>query len=395
MTELAASSGNRREDTFRQARRVLGTLGGVRSLGLLVFIAVVWLVFQVTTKGLFLTPRNLTVLTVQFSITAILACGIVMVMVAGHIDLSIGAVVAFSAIVAAVLLEDFNLPVPLAILATIGVGLAVGIWHGLWVSRSRVPSFIVTLASLMIFRGLGLWLTGGATRTPGADITFIASQFIPAGFASLIWAAAWVGFVALLVRERSAKEAAGIYSTVARDVLPQAVAFGLVSVGASVVAFSYRGMPVPVLIVMVVFATVWFVMRHTTFGRRVYAIGGNPEAARYAGVNIGSHSFRVFLAMGALYAVAGLVLVARLNTAPPNAAQGLELNVIAASVIGGTSLLGGIGTVGGAVIGALLMESLNNGMSLMNLPSFYQQIAVGLVLLVAVFVDIRARSTTA
>lgn len=379
-------------DRLRSSIPRLFGAGGVRSLGLVAIVAAVWIGFQFITNGLFLSPRNLTVLTVQVSITAILAAGIVMIMVAGHIDLSIGAAVAFCAIAAAVLIEDAGLNVPMAIVATLVVGFVIGLWQGAWVAWSHVPAFIVTLASLLALRGLALLLTGGATRTPGSDITFIASSFIPAEVTAMIFGAAWLGFVYLLMQERSARRAAGIEGSFAREVGPPAAALAVVCLGATFVAFSYRGLPLPVAILLTVIGTVWYLMRHTAFGRHLHAIGGNPEAARYAGINLSSHSFRAFVLMGVLYGVAGLVLVARLNSAPPNAAQGLELNVIAAAVIGGTSLLGGVGTVGGAVLGALLMESLNNGMSLMNLPSYYQQIAIGLVLLVAVFIDIRSRT---
>jgi ABC-type xylose transport system permease subunit len=158
-----------------------------------------------------------------------------------------------------------------------------------------------------------------------------------------------------------------------------------------IIAATYRGIPLPVVLVLAVVATTGGVLRYTAFGRRLYAIGGNRSAALLAGIDIRRQVTIVFAAMGALYGLAGLMLVARLSSAPPTAGQGLELNVIAAAVIGGTSLMGGRGTVGGAVIGALLMESLANGMSLMNLPSSYQSIAVGLVLLLAVYVDVRGR----
>lgn len=370
-------------------RRVSGA--GLRSLSLIAIVAVVWVIFQVLTNGLFLSSRNLTNLTLQVSITAILAAGIVLLMVAGHIDLSIGASVAFCAIAAAVLLEDFRPGVPLTIVATLLVGLTIGIWQGAWVAWSRVPSFIVTLATLMFLRGFALFVTGGATRNPGSEITFIASYFLPAEIAVIIFGTLFAGFVFLLWRDRSARLASGMEAHILGVVAIPAALLGLVCAGAIFVAISYRGMPLPMAILLGTVVVTWLATRRTRFGRHLYAIGGNPEAARYAGINVARHSFVAFAAMGVLYAVAGLVLVARLNTAPPNAALGLELNVIAAAVIGGTSLLGGVGTVAGAVIGALLMESLNNGMSLINLPSYFQQMAVGVVLLLAVFLDIRGR----
>jgi ABC-type xylose transport system permease subunit len=165
----------------------------------------------------------------------------------------------------------------------------------------------------------------------------------------------------------------------------------ILAAAAAAIAFSYRGAPLPVVILVLILAVITFVMSRTAFGRRLYAIGGNPSAAQYAGINISLHCLIVFVAMGALYSVAGLIMISRIGVAVPTAGTGLELTVIAAAVIGGTSLFGGKGTAVGAVVGALLLESLNNGMGLMNVESSFQLIVNGLVLLVAVYLDIRSR----
>jgi ABC-type xylose transport system permease subunit len=363
----------------------------VRSLGLLAVLCVVFLAFQVLTKGLFLTPRNLTVLSVQMAITAILAAGIVMVMVPGLIDLSIGATVAFCAITAAVAMSRFGASVWTAIALTVVVGTAIGAWHGFCVAWMNVPAFIVTLASLMALRGSALLVTEGRTIAPGGNITFIADFSIPVIGTAVILVALWMGFTSVRMRERAARLAAAIETPLLSSLMLPVGLLGALCIAGITVALSYRGMPLPVAILLVVAAGITFTMRQTRFGRHLYALGGNPEAARLAGISRQSHAFWVFLVMGVLYGVAGLIFVSRLNSAPPNGAIGLELNVIAAAVIGGTSLFGGIGSVIGAVMGALLMESLNNGMSLMNLPSYYQQIVVGLVLLLAVYFDLRSR----
>lgn len=201
----------------------------------------------------------------------------------------------------------------------------------------------------------------------------------------------WAAFTALQVREWSAQRAAGLAPAFGSVVGLPAASVGVVAAGVIVMAASYRGLPLPVAFVLGVIAVTGTVLRYTAFGRRLYAIGGNRQAAQLAGIDIRRHVSLVFAGMGLLYGLAGLVLVARLDSAPPNAEQGLELNVIAAAVIGGTSLMGGRGTVAGAAIGALLMESLSNGMSLMNLPSSYQSITVGLVLLIAVYADLRGK----
>ena len=181
-------------------------------------------------------------------------------------------------------------------------------------------------------------------------------------------------------------------SSLTTQVLIPGTAAATLATVTTIAAASYRGIPFPVALLIAFASAIWFLMRHTVFGRRVYALGGNAEAAKLSGINWGAMSFSLFVVMGVLYAVAGLVMLARLDSAPPAAAQGLELNVIAATVVGGTSLFGGVGTVPGAIVGALLMESLNNGMSLMNFPSASAQVVVGLVLLVAVFLDIRGRA---
>jgi len=363
----------------------------IRSFGLVAILAAVWLVFQFLTGGLFLTPRNLTVLSVQVAISAILAAGIVMIMVPGHIDLSIGATVSFSAIVTAVAMTNLHFPIAEAIAATLLVGVVIGIWHGLWVAFMRVPAFIVTLATLLGLRGASLLITSGRTLAPSDTITFISDDTLSPLATAILLAVLWAGVVLLAIRERRARLAAGMEASFLSVVGIPGALIGFVCVGAFVVTASYRGLPLPVAILLAVVAIIGFQLRHTRFGRHLYAIGGNPEAAQLAGINIRWHSFWVFVAMGLLYGVAGLIFVARLDSAPPNGAIGLELNVIAAAVIGGTSLLGGIGRVQGAVLGALLMETLNNGMSLMNLPSYYQQITIGFVLLIAVYLDIRTR----
>jgi len=364
----------------------------MRSITLILILAGVGIAFQFFTHGLFLSPRNLSVLAVQASMTALLASGMVMVIVAGHIDLSVGASVALCAIAGAILIQDYGLSVPVACAVTLVVGISIGVWHGAWVALSRVPAFIVTLASLLGLRGLALIVTNGYTISPTGDITVLASGSIPAPVAALLLGALVLGYLYVLVTERNARVAAGMQSSLTTQVLIPGTAAATLATVTTIAAASYRGIPFPVALLLAFASAIWFLMRHTVFGRRVYALGGNAEAAKLSGINWGAMSFSLFVVMGVLYAVAGLVMLARLDSAPPAAAQGLELNVIAATVVGGTSLFGGVGTVPGAIVGALLMESLNNGMSLMNFPSASAQVVVGLVLLVAVFLDIRGRA---
>ena len=365
--------------------------GRLKLLPMVLVLLVVWAALQLLTGGLFLSARNLTNLSGQVAITAILTAGAVVVMIPGFIDLSLGATVAASAVVAAFASTNYGLGFWPTVLVTLGFGLTIGLWHAFWIAFMRVPAFIVTLASLLAIRGLSLVITNAETIPPDPSLLVISDASLSPAISIAVLLAFWVAFTALQVREWNAQRAAGLAPAFGSVVGLPAASVGVVAAGVIAMAASYRGLPLPVAFVLGVIAVTGTVLRYTAFGRRLYAIGGNRQAAQLAGIDIRKHVSFVFAGMGLLYGLAGLVLVARLDSAPPNAEQGLELNVIAAAVIGGTSLMGGRGTVAGASIGALLMESLSNGMSLMNLPSSYQSITVGLVLLVAVYADLRGK----
>jgi len=381
--------------TERRTRQNLVTSlmsqGQFRLLPMIIVLITVWVVLQLLTDGLFLSARNLTNLSGQVAITAVLAAGAVMVMIPGYIDLSLGATVAASAVVAAYASTVFHFPLGATIAITLAFGLVVGLWHAFWIAWMGVPAFIVTLASLLAIRGVALIITKAETISPSTEMLVISDASLSFTLSIALLVAFWSLFSLLQVREWRARRAAGIEAPFATVVGLPIGSLGLVMLGAVGVAASYRGLPMPDVIVLAVVAVAGLILRYTVFGRRLFAIGGNRVAAELAGINIRAHASLVFAGMGLLYGVAGLMLVSRLDSAPPGAAVGLELNVIAAAVIGGTSLLGGRGTVAGALLGAVLMESLANGMSLMNLPSAYQLIAVGLVLLFAVYADIRGR----
>lgn len=401
-TEGSSASARDVSDVTPQRQSILRKLPieQLRALSLIGVLLVIWVVFQVLTDGLFLSPRNLTTLAVQVAMTAILASGIVMIMVQGHIDLSIGSAAAFTGMVATLLVDPTRgiglttspwIIIPLTLLA----GIAIGVWQGMWVAWLGVPAFIVTLASLLALRGAALTITGGSTTSHRGTLSFLAADFVSAHWAALFLILLVCGFAVLRIRDRSARVAAtGQELSVLTSVVLPVLLVGLMAAAAGLIAFSYRGAPLPVVILVLILAIISFVMSRTTFGRRLYAIGGNPAAARYAGINIGWHCFAAFVAMGALYGVAGLILVSRIGVAVPTAGLGLELTVIASAVIGGTSLFGGKGTAAGAVVGALLLESLNNGMGLMNVESSFQLIVNGLVLLVAVYLDLRSRRSS-
>jgi D-xylose transport system permease protein len=365
--------------------------GRFRLIPMIAVLIVVWIVLELLTHGLFLSARNLTNLSGQVAISAVLVAGAVMLMVPGYIDLSLGATVAASAVVAAFASTVYGFGFWPTVIITIAFGLVLGFWHAYWIAWMHVPAFIVTLASLLAIRGLSLVITNAETISPSEDMLVISDASLPPLVSIVLLFVMWAVFSLLQWREYRAQASAGVPASFNILVALPVVSVGVVALLGMIISATYRGMPLPVAIVLAVVAISGGVLRYTPFGRRLYAIGGNRQAALLAGIDVRKHITVVFAAMGALYGLAGLMLVARLSSAPPTAGQGLELNVIAAAVIGGTSLMGGRGTVAGAVIGAVLMESLANGMSLMNLPSSYQSIAVGLVLLFAVYVDVRGR----
>jgi D-xylose transport system permease protein len=365
--------------------------GRLRLLPMIIVLIAVWVVLELVTGGLFLSARNLTNLSGQVAITAILASGAVIVMIPGYIDLSLGATVAASAVVAAYASTVFGFSFIPTVAITLAFGLIIGFWHAFWIAWMGVPAFIVTLASLLAIRGVSLIITNAETISPSNDLLILSDAELSLTLSIALLVAFWGVFSWLQVREWRAQREAGLNPSLGSVVGLPVGSLGVVLLGAVAVAVNYRGLPMPDAIVLAVVAINGLILRYTVFGRRLYAIGGNRLAAELAGINIRVHASLVFAGMGLLYGLSGLMLVARLDSAPPGAEEGLELNVIAAAVIGGTSLLGGRGTIAGALLGAVLMESLANGMSLMNLPSAYQLIAVGLVLLLAVYADIRGR----
>jgi ABC-type xylose transport system permease subunit len=376
------------------------SLEQLRAFSLVGVLLLIWIAFQLMTHGIFLSSRNLTTLALQAAITAMLAAGTVMVIVPGYIDLSIGSATAFTGIVAALLIDPtrgigLTTNPTVVICLTLVVGMAIGVWQGIWVAFMGVPSFVVTLASLLAFRGAALTITGGSTVSHDGILSFLAQDFVPASWTVI----AMVGLIACYVATKYIdwKARVAISTRPTGFIASAGISIGVLIIFAivvSVIAFSYRGAPLLVVILGGVLAVVTFLLSRTVFGRRLYAIGGNPSAARYAGIDARWHCLFVFVFAGLLYGLAGVMLDARIGVAVPEAGTGLELTVIASAVIGGTSLFGGIGTPIGAVIGALLLESLNNGMGLMNIESSFQEIVDGFVLLVAVYLDIRNRRST-
>jgi putative multiple sugar transport system permease protein len=369
----------------------------LRDYGMLISLVAIMALFQVLTDGTLLRPLNLTNLVLQNSYIVIMALGMLLVIVAGHIDLSVGSVCGFVGALAAVLMVSLGWHFVPTTLACLVAGGLIGAAQGWFVAYARIPSFIVTLAGMLVFKGLSLALLQGQSIGPfPVEFQRLSSGFIPDVFGGTdlrttsllvgLLAAAALGYFSLRGRAQQARH--GMEDEPFAFFIGKTLAFVAAIVFLSYLLSSYKGLP-NVLIVMAVLIVAYdFVTRRTTIGRRIYALGGNEKAARLSGIKTERLAFLTFVNMGVLAALAGLVFAARLNTATPKAGLGFELDVIAACFIGGASASGGVGKVMGAVIGAFVMGVMNNGMSILGIGIDYQQVIKGLVLLAAVFIDV-------
>ena len=369
----------------------------IREYGMLFALIAVMVFFQIRTDGILLKPINITNLVLQNSYVIIMALGMLLIIVSGGIDLSVGSVAAFIGAIAGVMMVKWGWHWALVIAICILVGGLIGAWQGYWVAYMKIPAFIVTLAGMLIFRGLTLVMVRGEAIGPfPVQFGRMSTGFIPDFFKLegfhlttivigvivsilLIW-------FDLRTRRNQLKygfEVTPFYFFVAKQVLIVAAVMGFCYLMAS-----YKGIP-NVLVIMFPFVAAYaFLTNQTVIGRRIYAMGGNEKAARLSGVNTPRLLFLTFVNMGTLAALAGLIVAARLNSATPNAGEGFELDVIAACFIGGASASGGIGTVIGAVVGAFFIGVMNNGMSILGVGIDWQQAIKGFVLLIAVFFDV-------
>jgi D-xylose transport system permease protein len=364
-------------------RRRLSARVDARGQVMILVLIGIALVFQILTDGLFLSPRNLSNLGVQAAITGVLAVGMTMLLVAGEIDLSVGASVALVGIVAATLQVDHDMATGLVVVVAVLLGGGMGLIQGSLVALIGIPSFIVTLGAMLGFRGLGYLISGSETISP-IDRSF--SDITGAYLAPGISVALTIGVLALvlaLVVARSIRERR--FATAALvNRLPVIGALLLVAW----VSSSYLGLPIAVLIFAAVAAAGSALLSLSAFGRRVYVLGGNREAARYAGLSRTRIVIAIFAIMGVLYGIAGVMQTSRLGGSPPGLGVGLELDVISACVLGGTSLFGGRGTIAGTLVGVLLFQSLSNGMGLLNVSTNAQLLIRGLILVLAVGLDV-------
>lgn len=379
-----------------------GGTSSARQLGILLSLIVIIVFFQVMTHGLTLSSTNLINMVNQYSYILILAIGMVMVIIAGHIDLSVGSVAAFAGIVVAKAMSDWNLPWPLAILLGIAVGVLIGMWQGFWVAYVGVPAFIVTLAGMLIFRG-GNQLVGQSTTVAvPPSFTVIGAGFLPdfpgsafnyitvgLGILAVAWVI-WHEFKLRRVQRSNGTAGAPLWVSVVKVALISAVilyAAWLFASGRAGTSFPISGVILVVLVIVYSFVT-----RSTILGRHIYAVGGNRLAATLSGVKDRRVDFFVMMNMSTLAAVAGMIYVARATASGPQDGNGWELDAIAAVFIGGAAVSGGIGTVVGSIVGGLVMAFLNNGLQLLGVGADWVSIIKGLVLLLAVGIDVWSKS---
>ncbi|QIY70849.1 multiple monosaccharide ABC transporter permease [Streptomyces sp. RLB1-33] len=374
-----------------------GMRRNMRQYGMLFALGLIVVLFAVWTDGDLLLPRNVSNLVLQNSYILILAIGMMLVIIAGHIDLSVGSLTAFVGAVGAVLMVNHNISWPIALVLCLAMGAAAGAAQGFLIAYLGIPSFIVTLAGMLTFRGLTEIFLKGQTIGPFPEgLQKVANSFLPEvgphtnyHNLTLLLGIGLIAFVVVKeVRDRGRQQEFSL------DVLPRNLFLlklvALIAAVATVTMLlaSYKGAPVVLLILGVLVAGFGYLMRNAVIGRHIYAIGGNLPAAKLSGVKDKKVTFLVFLNMGMLAALAGLVFAARFNAASPKAGLNFELEAIAASFIGGASMSGGVGTVLGAIIGGLVLGVLNNGMNLVGIGSDWQQVIKGLVLLAAVGFDV-------
>jgi putative multiple sugar transport system permease protein len=386
-------------------------LSRVQQIGIFIALVVIVLLFQGLTGGRLLTAGNVANIIVQNSYILILAIGMVMIIIAGHIDLSVGSVAAFVGAATGVMIVQWGWPWWLGILVGILLGAIVGAWQGFWVAVVGIPAFIVTLAGMLIFRGLTQITLGNTQITPfpseyrqlGGGYLF--PELFPASSSPAEWITVGLGLLTLVLfvgsqlRGRAKRVKLGVEAEPAWWFWTR-TGFGILLIVLITyllgIAEGSRGTPIVLIVLGVLIVAYTVVMQRTRFGRHIYAVGGNRHAADLSGIRSKRIDFMLFVNMGILAALAGIVFAGRLNSAGPGAGNLFELDAIAAAFIGGAAVQGGIGTVVGAITGGLIMGVLNNGMSLMGVSTDYQQFIKGMVLLLAVAFDVynkrRARS---
>jgi putative multiple sugar transport system permease protein len=372
----------------------------IRDYALLISLLAIMVFFQFTTNGILFTPLNMTNIILQNSYIVIMALGMLLVIVAGHIDLSVGFLSGFIGAIAGVLMVTMKLDTFTSIFICLAFGTLIGAAQGYFVAYFKIPAFIVTLAGMLIFRGLMIAMLSGRNLGPfPQSFQAISNGYVPDFlaflappginlFALVAGAAVTIAVLWSNWRSRRLQQEHGMAEEPIELFYARSTLIAAAFMGFSWIMANHKGLPNVLITMFALVALFMFITTRTTFGRRVYAMGGNEKAAKLSGINTERMTVYIFAIMGALSALAGLVYAARLNSAQPKAGQGLELDVIAACFIGGAAVTGGVGKVTGAVIGAFIMGVMNNGMGIMGVGIDWQQVIKGAVLMLAVFLDV-------
>jgi D-xylose transport system permease protein len=374
---------------FGGPQRIQQLFARYKILALLIAVAAIWIFFSVLTHGAFVTPRNLSNLLRQMSITGMLACGMVFVIIAGEIDLSVGSLLGLLGGVAAILDVNRHWPIGVTLPVVMLLGVLIGLFNGWWSTYRRVPSFIVGLGGMLAYRGILLGVTGGSTIAPVSDsFVFVGQGYMPRLAGDTLAVVLFLLLAFLTVRQRRNRQRYQLRVVPVWQDVVKVVGAGVILAGFVATLDRYGGIPVPVLLLLALLGVFTWIATQTVFGRRIYAVGSNLEATRLSGVNTNRVKLAIFALMGLMCAFGGIVNTARLAAGSPSAGSMGELDAIAACFIGGTSMRGGSGTVYGALIGALVMASLDNGMSMLDVDAYWQMIVKGSILVLAVWIDV-------
>jgi putative multiple sugar transport system permease protein len=373
----------------------------IRDYALLLSLIAIMIFFQFTTNGTLFKPVNMTNLILQNSYIVIMALGMLLIIVAGHIDLSVGSVSGFIGAVAAIMMVNAKIDPFTTTIACLALGAFIGGVQGYFTAYYKIPAFIVTLAGMLIFKGLALTVLGGASVGPfPKSFQLLSSGFVPDIFSVQLFDGPFnmlamligISVTALIIyfnlKERRNEQAHGLAEEPDVIFLGRNILIAVAFLGFSFLMARYKGLPNVLIVMFALIALFVFLTTRTTMGRRVYAMGGNEKAAKLSGINTERLTMMIFVIMGALAALAGLIFAARLNVSTPKAGAGFELEVIAACFIGGAATTGGVGKIVGAVIGAFIIGVMNNGMSIMGVGIDWQQVIKGAVLMLAVFLDV-------
>ncbi|MCX8131797.1 MAG: sugar ABC transporter permease [Clostridia bacterium] len=384
---------------FKEAQTLLKH--NIREYGMYIALIVIMITFTITTGGLFISSRNISNLINQTGYIAVLAIGMTLVIVIRHIDLSVGFLSGFLGAVAAIMLTKIGIPVYVTLPAILLMGLLIGFFNGFLVAKLDIPSFVASLAGWLIFRGLLLWVTEGTGTIVISDKFFnaIGNGFIPdiadvgdVHLLTLILGALAIGFfVWSELRTRKNKQKYSFEVTSVSIFVIKLIFISAVIAYITWILAGYNGLSWTVVIVLITAAIYHFVSTKTVLGRHIYAVGGNPEAAKLSGISVKKITYVVFCSMSLLSALSGILFASRLQSASPTAGTLFELDAVAAAYVGGVSAAGGVGKITGSLIGALVMSSLVSGMNLMGVGISYQYIIRGAVLVAAVVFDVATR----